>query len=167
MYPRAQLLCAAPAAAGAAQTRAAEAAPGSMRATPRALPSPLAFAACVRAGVLAWSVLASLLTAGVQWDASQRVAYEAFISGATPRGKWDAPVQAYLAPLANWDGIHFTAIAERGYAYEQLHAFFPGWPLAMRSVAYVFMPRAHAARLVMCIPCLRPHARCAPRTRAG
>lgn len=123
-----------------------------MRVTRRRLPSPLAFAACVRACVLAWGVLVSLMSTGVQWDSSQRVAYEASISSVSPRGKWDVLVQAYLAPMTNWDGIHFMSIAERGYVYEQLHAFFPGWPLAMRSFAYVPSRAPSAACDATCAP---------------
>lgn len=33
-----------------------------------------------------------------------------------------------LQALCNWDGVYFTAIAERGYAYEQEFAFFPLLP---------------------------------------
>ncbi|MDR1833717.1 MAG: hypothetical protein LBQ92_03580 [Propionibacteriaceae bacterium] len=48
--------------------------------------------------------------------------------------------------LANWDAVHFTAIAERGYFNElgqvdtsQL-AFFPGWPLLLRCAGWLGLP---------------------------
>lgn len=34
-----------------------------------------------------------------------------------------------------WDAIHFVAIAQRGYEWEQLLAFQPGWPLLFRYTA--------------------------------
>ena len=37
--------------------------------------------------------------------------------------------------LANWDGVYYTAIAERGYRYEHEMAFFPGLPAALRAVS--------------------------------
>ncbi|KNC46892.1 glycosyltransferase family 76 protein [Thecamonas trahens ATCC 50062] len=42
--------------------------------------------------------------------------------------------RAALGHAANWDGIYYTAIADRGYVYEHEMAFFPGWPLLLRAV---------------------------------
>src|SRR5688572_19101139 len=33
---------------------------------------------------------------------------------------------------AHWDGVYFTRIAAAGYEYEEFHAFFPLYPLAIR-----------------------------------
>lgn len=39
------------------------------------------------------------------------------------------------SPTLRWDAIHFTAIATKGYEYEQQIAFQPGWPLLVRLLA--------------------------------
>lgn len=39
----------------------------------------------------------------------------------------------WSAALANWDGLHFRAIAERGYRFENQLAFFPGVPWMLRA----------------------------------
>lgn len=38
--------------------------------------------------------------------------------------------------LAHWDGVYFSAIAQRGYVWENELAFLPGFPLAVRLVAW-------------------------------
>jgi hypothetical protein len=38
-----------------------------------------------------------------------------------------ALLEGYESPLIRWDAVHFTAIASRGYEYEQQLAFQPGW----------------------------------------
>ncbi|KAI9330271.1 GPI mannosyltransferase 2 [Zopfochytrium polystomum] len=40
----------------------------------------------------------------------------------------------FILPFVRWDSVYFLAIAERGYRYEQEHAFMPGLPLLMRAV---------------------------------
>lgn len=42
---------------------------------------------------------------------------------------------SYLRPLGYWDGVYFQKIAESGYDYEQMHAFFPLYPFTMRVLA--------------------------------
>lgn len=42
---------------------------------------------------------------------------------------------SYLRPLGYWDGVYFQKIAESGYEYEQMHAFFPLYPFAIRALA--------------------------------
>ena len=37
--------------------------------------------------------------------------------------------------LATWDSAYFLRIAEFGYEFEQSHAFFPAFPLALRFFA--------------------------------
>ncbi len=39
---------------------------------------------------------------------------------------------SFLRAGAIWDGVFFLHIAEFGYSFEQMHAFFPGLPLAIR-----------------------------------
>ncbi|TMW68232.1 hypothetical protein Poli38472_007904 [Pythium oligandrum] len=34
--------------------------------------------------------------------------------------------------FANWDGVYYTLIAQHGYDYENVHAFFPLYPLIVR-----------------------------------
>jgi len=41
-----------------------------------------------------------------------------------------------LTRLTNWDALYFTTIAREGYLWEHYHAFFPGFPLMMKSVAF-------------------------------
>lgn len=42
----------------------------------------------------------------------------------------------FLQAFASWDGVHFLHIAQNGYSYEHSHAFFPLYPLAVRSLRY-------------------------------
>ncbi|TYZ62763.1 hypothetical protein PybrP1_004162 [[Pythium] brassicae (nom. inval.)] len=79
----------------------------------------MAFAAASRAAV----TLIALLTARLvtPYDTSTRLA----AGSAGP----------YAAAFANWDGVYFTQIAARGYDYEQMHAFFPLYPLLMRALS--------------------------------
>lgn len=79
------------------------------------------FAAASRAAV----TLVALLTARLvtPYDTSTRLA----AGGVGP----------YAAAFANWDGVYFTQIATQGYDYEQVHAFFPLYPLLMRALRCV------------------------------
>ena len=40
-----------------------------------------------------------------------------------------------LFRLVSWDALYFTTIAEQGYLWEHYHAFFPGFPAAMKFLA--------------------------------
>jgi phosphatidylinositol glycan class V len=46
----------------------------------------------------------------------------------------DYIVKKLVSPFANWDGIYFLRISEKGYEFEQFHAFFPLYPLCIRLV---------------------------------
>lgn len=37
-------------------------------------------------------------------------------------------------PWVRWDAVYFVHIAEAGYEYEQMHAFYPGLPLFVRTL---------------------------------
>jgi hypothetical protein len=91
------------------------------------------WAACVRAAVFVW-VVAVVWLAGSPYDSSQallsRIMREREGLGAA--GWVEAAVIRVLAPLANWDGFYYHHIAAHGYTSEQFHAFFPGWPTAIR-----------------------------------
>ncbi|XP_072534927.1 palmitoyltransferase ZDHHC18-A [Salminus brasiliensis] len=47
----------------------------------------------------------------------------------------DSSIEVLLGGLGRWDAEHFLFIAERGYLYEHNFAFFPLFPLILRSVA--------------------------------
>ncbi|XP_062848217.1 palmitoyltransferase ZDHHC18-A [Trichomycterus rosablanca] len=47
----------------------------------------------------------------------------------------DPLIEVLFGGLGRWDAEHFLFIAERGYLYEHNHAFFPLFPLILRSVA--------------------------------
>ena len=52
--------------------------------------------------------------------------------------KFDVVVDRLVGHFGHWDGVYFARIARCGYENEQEHAFFPGYPLAIRSVSAVF-----------------------------
>jgi len=92
----------------------------------------VAAAAAVRAAVLLVAYAVTAATGG-PYDSSQAIAAAA----ATPLSAADALVLRAAGHLANWDGVYFLHIAQRGYTSEQFHAFFPGLPLAIRAVRCV------------------------------
>ncbi|KTF74111.1 hypothetical protein cypCar_00030195 [Cyprinus carpio] len=47
----------------------------------------------------------------------------------------DPVIEALFGGLSRWDAEHFLFIAERGYLYEHNFAFFPLFPLILRSLA--------------------------------
>jgi len=47
----------------------------------------------------------------------------------------DWVIKTVLRPFASWDGAYFLTIALKGYIYEQEHAFFPLYPLLIRTIA--------------------------------
>ncbi|XP_028837988.1 palmitoyltransferase ZDHHC18-A [Denticeps clupeoides] len=51
----------------------------------------------------------------------------------------DPAVDLLLGGLGRWDAEHFLFIAERGYVFEHNFAFFPLFPLALRSFAAVVL----------------------------
>ena len=78
----------------------------------RGLPRPWLAAVAVRLCVLALGAVLARL--GEPYDTSMR------ITTASPSGNaglWDAFVQRHLSPFANWDGVYFLTIAQRGYEY--------------------------------------------------
>ncbi len=48
----------------------------------------------------------------------------------------DEEGENWLAPLCNWDGVHMLAVAGHGYTHEHSFAFFPGFPLLLRLLAW-------------------------------
>ena len=58
----------------------------------------------------------------------------------TPLSALDQSLSQTFLPFYQWDGIYFIEIAQRGYLYERVHAFFPGYPLCIWACAkYVVM----------------------------
>ena len=51
--------------------------------------------------------------------------------------------------LQRWDTLHFTAIAQRGYAYEQSWAFLPGAPMIMRVLSRLVWENATSTQLTL------------------
>lgn len=55
------------------------------------------------------------------------------------RPPFDRSGQAGILGLGNWDGVHFSAVALRGYSYSpHSYAFFPLMPVMMRTVGSIF-----------------------------
>jgi hypothetical protein len=127
--------------------------PLTMATTAREQPLPLwAFAVLVRLAVVGWACAAALL--GLPYDTSG--------IGARPppdlggEGSLDGLVDAVVAPLTHWDGVHFTRISHAGYEFEQHHAFFPLFPAVARAVRCVCVGWEGCPRLPA-PPCPRPH----------
>ncbi|DAZ94269.1 TPA: hypothetical protein N0F65_011901 [Lagenidium giganteum] len=57
------------------------------------------------------------------------------------------PVRA-LRAFVNWDAVHFLHLADRGYEYEHVHAFFPLYPLLVR-IFSAWLPSGSNVALVM------------------
>ncbi|OBZ66527.1 GPI mannosyltransferase 2 [Grifola frondosa] len=47
-------------------------------------------------------------------------------------------LKSLASPLLRWDAFHFAHIARSGYVYEHEWAFFPGTPLVMKAITYLF-----------------------------
>ncbi|GLB37241.1 hypothetical protein LshimejAT787_0402920 [Lyophyllum shimeji] len=47
-----------------------------------------------------------------------------------------APRAGWLQPLVRWDTLHFQAIADNGYTFENQWAFLPGVPFLMRLLGF-------------------------------
>jgi GPI mannosyltransferase 2 len=41
-------------------------------------------------------------------------------------------LERFISTTLRWDSFHFLEIAQKGYTYEHLYAFFPGTPTVMR-----------------------------------
>ena len=97
-----------------------------------------------------------LLAALARWLAPP---YDA--SPALPPGE---ALAAPLAALLSWDGQHFLRLAREGYALEQLHAFFPLYPLLAARGADALLclqqavQAAWAAATMAPAPAPAPHA---------
>ncbi|XP_005991068.1 palmitoyltransferase ZDHHC18-A [Latimeria chalumnae] len=52
---------------------------------------------------------------------------------------WDTSVEFFFSGFSHWDAEHFLFIAEHGYLYEHNLAFFPLFPLCVRTVAETFL----------------------------
>jgi hypothetical protein len=48
-----------------------------------------------------------------------------------------------LGSLCKWDSLYFIKISHDGYEYEKTTAFFPLYPLLIRSTAALFKPLSH------------------------
>lgn len=49
-------------------------------------------------------------------------------------------VRFIIGPLVKWDAVYFLRIAQFGYEHEQVHAFFPGFPMAIRGLNFLASP---------------------------
>ena len=47
-------------------------------------------------------------------------------------------LERFISTSLRWDSFHFLEIAQRGYTYEHLYAFFPGVPTLMRASSLLF-----------------------------
>lgn len=71
-------------------------------------------------------------------------------------------LQSLARALGGWDGVHFQAIAARGYRREHAMAFFPGYPLLLRWAHLALSPAiaslALSALVAQCAACQPRHA---------
>lgn len=65
---------------------------------------------------------------GAPYDSSEQ------LRSGPASSRLDAALTSIVGPLANWDGAYMTQISDRGYQYEQIHAFFPFYPFLMRNL---------------------------------
>ncbi|KFO87027.1 GPI mannosyltransferase 2, partial [Buceros rhinoceros silvestris] len=67
-------------------------------------------------------------------------------------GLWALLVEQLLGGLSRWDAEHFLFIAQRGYLYEHNCAFFPLYPLSLRTLAEgALWPLRRLLRLRSCL----------------
>ena len=99
----------------------------------------------VAAWALLWRVVvsatASIVAALVPaFDTSVRVDAAAVLSPyGTPLSAESALVLWWVRPLASWDGMFMSGIADFGYRFEQYFAFFPLYPLLSRAVGSLLL----------------------------
>lgn len=94
------------------------------------------FAAASRAAVSLLALLTALIV--TPYDTSTHLA---------------AGGRSLLTAFANWDGVYFAHIAQRGYDYEHVHAFFPLYPMLMRALR--FAQRWISPGYLLVRPCVR------------
>jgi len=86
-------------------------------------PHPLLVAIGAKAVAVLWWAIT--LTFGRAYDSSQSLVTPPAAPGCAAA---EGVVQSLVRPLANWDGMYFTHLAQHGYTVEQFHAFFPLLP---------------------------------------
>jgi GPI mannosyltransferase 2 len=81
------------------------------------------------------------------YDTSGEAAYASNVKNSV-----DKLIRACFAPFARWDALYYVHIAEEGYTHENLHAFYPGFPLMLRlSGAFIELVTCYQLSLTTCI----------------
>ena len=78
---------------------------------------------------------------GTSYDSSARLAWDGGREAEDP-GRGGGGWEGVASGWSSWDAVYLVQIARRGYVSEQEHAFFPGFPLAVRGVARVVLTGA-------------------------
>ena len=102
--------------------------------------------------VLSFTILCGAL--GAPYDTSWPLLPSAAPAETRPL---DAAVLALLAPLARWDGVYYLHLASPWVSYgdgENLHAFLPGFPAALRCARALLLRPLEAAGLLSPRPAL-------------
>lgn len=86
--------------------------------------------------VVRWAVCSRLLVLLLGTAARLLIpSYDTSSSIREPSLAADQFLARALSAFANWDSVFYLGIAERGYEFEQEHAFFPLLPAAIRGCA--------------------------------
>ena len=88
-------------------------------------------AAASRIILFLWAVLCSSLVP--DYDTSDELLDNTINNSnhAANFSRIDPAIRDTLRVFSHWDGVYFSRIAQRGYEFEQFHAFFPLFPLVI------------------------------------
>lgn len=114
-----------------------------MNTVPTRVHSVVAYAVLSRLALLAIFLVSTLVISSLPYDTSTTLTLRGSTAnvasselGIPIQNGWKAsPFGKVLSRLVSWDALYFTTIAEEGYLWEHWHAFFPGFPSAMKLLA--------------------------------
>ncbi|KAG8813575.1 ER membrane glycoprotein subunit of the GPI transamidase complex-like protein, partial [Serendipita sp. 401] len=78
---------------------------------------------------------------------SQLPAFDSAHNVNWPTSREDTIFKQFITTTIRWDTFHFLNIAQNGYSYEHLYAFFPGVPAILRVTSVLFGYGAYESML--------------------